>query len=261
MRQPLGQHFLRADKYVHALVDAVHLSKDDTVLEIGPGEGVLTKALLETGACVHAIEKDTNLVARLNKRFEKYIENGQLVVVSGDVRNTLDENLEKLPNGYVVISNIPYYLTGGLIRELLTHNNQPSRISLLIQKEVAERAVSKSSKESLLSIGIKAYGEPHYITSVPRGAFAPPPDVDSAIIVIENISRERFVESGIDEDTFFVLARTAFGQKRKQVQSTLGAFVGRDIVLKALRKTNLPETVRPEEISIDQWFLLANLLR
>src|SRR3989344_4154177 len=161
-KKSLGQHFLTDQTVLQIIIATARLTTNDTVLEIGPGLGNLTKALLATGACVIAVEKDDRLINRLTEKFAAAIKNKQLELIHADLLD-LDLTYKLQATTYKLIANIPYYLTGQIIRQFLTATNQPQSMTLMLQKEVAERIVAADGKESLLSISVKAYGAPHYI--------------------------------------------------------------------------------------------------
>ena len=203
-KKSLGQHFLKSQKAIETMVKTSGAQTGDLVLEIGPGMGVLTEALLQAGASVVAVEKDDLLIPVLEEKFEKEIKSGQLKLIHDDILNFDVSKVpfggSELPRGtldtYKLVANIPYYITGQIIRIFLEAENQPESMTLLVQKEVAERIVARDEKESLLSLSVKAYGTPKYVEKVPRGAFAPAPNVDSAIIHISNISKNNFRKIG-----------------------------------------------------------------
>ena len=254
----LGQHFLRGTWAARALVEAAGISRGSTVLEVGPGKGVLTKEILGVGARVIAIEKDEVLVAFLKERFASEIASGALSVVSDDIRNVLPEKLDLPEEGYIVAANIPYYITGEIIRQFLTAKVQPQRMALLIQKEVAQRITSK--RESILSLSVKAYGMPRIAAKVSRGNFSPPPSVDSAILVVENISRKFF--DGINEEEFFKIVRAGFSSKRKLLANNLAEKCGLEkaFVLDAFTKCDVQEKARAEEVPLEKWKCLTQQL-
>ena len=235
------------------------------MLEIGPGEGFLTVALLATGARVVAVEKDVRLINFLNKKFHKEITAKKLVLIHDDILNFLEAK-SYLPDGkaghleapYKLIANIPYYLTGQIIRQFLTAENQPQAMTLMLQKEVAQRIVAKNNKESLLSISVKAYGDPRYVRTVPAAVFWPKPKVNSAILAIENISRRRF--RGLSEKHFFGVLRAGFAKKRKKLLSNLSAIAPKQRVAEAFAALSLPENMRAEDLSTEGWFALAREL-
>lgn len=243
----LGQHFLTGLWAAATLAEAVAVRQGETIVEIGPGKGALTRELLKTGAPVLAIEKDEVLVAHLHESFKSEIGRGQLRIIGEDIRNfSADEAI----GVYVVAANIPYYITGEIIRQFLTTAHQPRAMALLIQKEVAERIVARDGKESILSISVKAYGTPRVVAKVSKGNFNPPPSVDSAILLVENISRDFF--SGIDEKKFFEIVRAGFSSKRKLLAGNLSRF-GKDKVLQAFDSAGIASKARAEDVTLEQW--------
>lgn len=249
-KKSLGQHFLHNKQALLSIVNTVSPQKGETILEIGPGKGALTEELLATGAQVVAIEADEELYAYNLERFASYIENGQFVLFHGDFLETDLKKIGLSEHSFSVIANIPYYITGQIIRRLLSGPIQPKNITLLVQKEIAERAVAKDNKESLLSISIRAYGTPKMGKIVKAGAFNPPPKVDSAILTITDISRDFF--NTFSEETFFELLRAHFGHKRKQLKGS-GLFSE-----KTFATCDVNPTARPETLSIDDWKCLVS---
>src|SRR3989344_3921209 len=212
----LGQHFLNAQWVARDLVKSVGIHSGESIIEVGPGKGALTKELLAQGARVIAIEKDIELIPVLNETFK-------------------DE----------------------IIRHFLTAPHQPRAMALLIQKEVAERIVARGKKESILSLSVKAYGKPSIVAKVTTSCFNPPPRVDSAILLIENISRDFF--DAIPEDAFFKVVKTGFASKRKMLAGNLkGIFEDAAGVLAAC---GIPEKARAEDLQLEHWKSLASKLR
>lgn len=221
-KKSLGQHFLTSSVVPRWMCDAGDIKPAETVVEIGPGTGVLTEELLLRGANVIALEADQRAIDVLTERFTNHCESGQLKVLHADVRNFDWTSLGLKNSSYKVVANIPYYLSGLLFRTILENEVQPSTLVFLVQKEVAKRAtsdISKGEKESLLSLSIKSFGEPAYIKNVSRGHFTPPPKVDSGIIAVRNISRDNFID--VPTIFFFELLHLGFGQKRKQLLGNL----------------------------------------
>jgi 16S rRNA (adenine1518-N6/adenine1519-N6)-dimethyltransferase len=235
------------------VVEASNVHEGDTVVEIGPGHGILTRELLKKGARVVAIEKDPSLVAELENTFVREIDTGTLTIYHDDIRD-FTPTVSLLSTRYVVVANIPYYITGYILRAFLTTEFQPAHMTVLIQKEVAERIVAKDGKESLLSLSVKAYGNPSLVRVVKAGAFSPPPKVDSAILHIENISRERF-SSKAHEERFYELLHAGFASKRKQLGASLGTLVAEDKLVSA----GIHKTARPEDVRFSNWITLATL--
>lgn len=246
-KKHLGQNFLTRDKYPILMAEAANVTKKDTVLEIGPGKGILTKTLLQKAGQVVSIEKDAKLVDFLKESFEKEIKQKNFILINDDIKKV---NLQKIINGkYKLVANIPYYLTGEIIRNFLTTKKQPISITLMVQKEVAKRIVSKE-KESLLSLSVKAYGEPKIIASVPAGNFHPKPKVDSAIIQISKISRKFF--NVVKEEGFFEILHAGFSHKRKILIKNLGGF-GKEKVKEIFEKENLDKNLRAEDVNLLTW--------
>ena len=243
------QNFLHSKAVLEDIVKASKIDPTDTILEIGPGLGSLTSELLNTGAKVVCVEKDDRLIPELAEKFKKEIENNQLKIVHGDI---LEQNIEQLlPEKYKLVANIPYYITGQIIRSFLESKRQPNTITLLVQKEVADRIVARDGKESLLSLSVKAYGEPKYIRTVGKGAFNPPPSIDSAVIFIDKISKDKF--AGLDEKFFFDVIHAGFAHKRKQLFSNLSSTTDKDYLLEALEKAGISPKSRAEDISLSAW--------
>jgi 16S rRNA (adenine1518-N6/adenine1519-N6)-dimethyltransferase len=248
-KKSLGQHFLNNPHYLERLADAAAVSAGDTVLEIGPGEGTLTAVLLARGARVVAVEKDTRLIPILKEKFKSE----KFVLYEEDI---LDTNISKLklPKQYRVVANIPYYITGALLKKFLSAKRQPSTLVFLVQKEVAER-IARSKKESILSLSIKAYGKPRYIKTVPRGAFSPPPAVDSAILLVENISRNNF-KNAKHEKRFFELVKAGFAHKRKLLVRNLEPLLGKQHS-HILQNVGMSENTRAEDVPLEKWLELS----
>ena len=255
-KKSLGQHFLKSKRAISKIIQAAELGAGDVVLEIGPGRGALTKALLETGARVIAVEKDSDMIEVLEQLFADEIESGRLLLIRDDIL-TFDPTAHGLQQGkYKLIANIPYYITGEIIRRFLSEVVQPERVVVLVQKEVATRIVVRDGKESILSLSVKAYGTPKLVMTVPARNFAPAPKVDSAILSITNISHERL--SSEKEERFFTIIKQAFSQKRKQLAGTIPPLVSKEILIEFLTQQKLPVTARPEELSFEDWMKLVN---
>jgi len=248
----LGQHFLKSKAALGSILAASHVNEGSVVLEIGPGKGVLTSALLLSGARVTAIETDTELTALLKERFSEEITSGQLKLVNADIRNvSLDDYISEK---YKVVANIPYYITGEIIRLFLSAEIQPESMTILVQKEVAQR-IARSKKESVLSLSVKAYGEPRYVKTVPARYFTPPPEVDSAILYIGPISKKFF--DTVSENTFFLVVKAGFANKRKKLLNNLAHIATKEKVSALLSKLNMKEDVRAEDVPLEKWKHLA----
>jgi len=260
-KKSLGQNFLKNDGVLQKIADAGELSLNDIVLEVGPGEGALTKKLLEKGCEVIAVEKDHRLISILQGKFAKEISNGNFKIFEGDI---LEDNAEKWGIGseeFKIIANIPYYITGQFFRKFLSGKIKPTKMVILVQKEIAERIVVRDGKESLLSISVKAYGEPKIVAKVSKGSFVPAPKVDSAVILIENISEKNFTERK-NEEIFFEILKAGFAHKRKVLISNLKEYFdknGMDIS-EIFTNLNLSKKIRAEDLKLEDWKKLSLLL-
>jgi len=251
-KKQFGQHFLTDNHAIHTMCDASNIQEEDVVLEIGPGQGVLTSVLLERGATVYAIEKDNDLIPVLEEKFMVALASKKLIIVHKDIRDVVAEDLPQIR--YKLVANIPYYITGEIIRTFLTAENHPTSITLLVQEEVARRICS-TEDGNLLQLSVHAYGTPKYIKKVKAGSFFPPPKVDSAIIHISNISKDYF--TGFSEESFFEVLHVAFNQKRKTLLKTLGGKYGKDIAEIALNKGEISTKARPETLKLEEWATLV----
>jgi len=190
----------------------------------------------------------------LQEKFAKEISAGQFTLIEADILDFNPSTSKLTAKNYKLIANIPYYITGVFIRKFLEAEIQPQAMILLIQKEVAERIVARDGKESILSISVKAYGNPRYVETVKAGSFTPAPKVDSAILAIENISRNRLV--GIDEKRFFELVKAGFAHKRKMLAGNLKSVFGEETEEK-ISKCGIPEKERAENLTLENWLCLA----
>jgi 16S rRNA (adenine1518-N6/adenine1519-N6)-dimethyltransferase len=248
LKKSLGQHFLMHARIAERIARAARVEQGAQVLEVGPGGGRLTRALLAAGARVIAVETDRAWCEKLAEEFAREIAGGKLALVHGDIRAF---NPGSIAGDYALVANIPYYLTGEILRQFLEAAHQPRALTLLVQKEVAER-VARSKKESLLSLSVKAFGTPAYEFTVPRGAFVPAPAVDSAVLSIRDISRRNFA-SAAEEARFFTLLRAGFAHKRKRLAKNLAEA--------GLAAPGLPENARAEDLPLAAWLSLARRAR
>ncbi|MCX6731485.1 MAG: 16S rRNA (adenine(1518)-N(6)/adenine(1519)-N(6))-dimethyltransferase RsmA, partial [Candidatus Parcubacteria bacterium] len=194
----LGQNFLTSQKIIDEIIKAADIKPNDIILEVGPGKGILTEALLKTGAKIIAVEKDKRFVDFLREKFSG-VKN--LKIIHNDILKSQISNLKS--QKYKIVANIPYYITSRFLRNFLQSDFQPVLMVLMVQKEVAKRIIS--GKESILSISVKVYGQPKIIKIVPARYFHPKPKVDSAILLIDNISKDFF--RNLTETRFFGLIK------------------------------------------------------
>lgn len=244
-KKSLGQNFLMHARIAERIALVSGVAVETTVFEIGPGTGMLTRELLKKVKKVIALEADIELYEALQEDFTDEISEGRLELIYGDVRTF---TIETLPKGYTLVANIPYYLTGEIFRMFLESSNQPSSLTLLVQKEVAAR-IARGKKESILSLSVKVYGTPKYEFTVPRGAFVPAPKVDSAVLSVRDISRSHFTARA-EEELFFKLIHAGFAHKRK--------FLRKNLTEAGLPVGNIPEKARAEDLSLTDWLNLLH---
>lgn len=268
----LGQHFLTCEWVLPALAQAAELTRNDTVLEIGPGTGVLTRFLASRAKMVIAVEKDQALAARLfrelseektpsqtSKHFsddrQKFVKN--VDVIPADI---LHFDFSILPENYKVVANIPYYLTSRLIRILLELKRKPDIIVFTIQKEVAERVIAKPPDMNILALSVQAYGTPKIIADVPASCFNPRPKIDSAILKISNISEDFFAQHHIARKDFFAIVKAGFSSRRKVLTNNLRSFASKKELVQTLNSIGHLPTSRPQELSLEEWAHLTRIL-
>ena len=252
-KKSLGQHFLTSKKVVSEIIAAANLTPTDTVLEVGPGKGILTEALLEKAGKVIAVEKDALLVNFLK---EKFATRPNLKIIEGDILDFLPEGSPRGEKGFKIVANLPYYITGHFLRFALESSRPPELMVLMVQKEVAERIVARDGRESLLSISVKKYATPRYIKKVPARYFSPKPKVDSAIITLTSCETE--LRSSVSQKSSVInmdLVKKGFAHKRKLLSTNLS--IGPEI----LKKCGIPEKARAENLSTDDWSKLSDIIR
>lgn len=259
-KKSLGQNFLKSKPALNMMGSVSNINKNDIILEIGPGKGALTKKLLLLAKKVVAVEKDSNLILHLKEKFSKEINSGSLVLVEEDILNFNLIDFKKynlLNKKYKIIANIPYNITGAIFKKFLSSEIQPSVMTLLVQKEVAERIVARDKKESILSLSIKAYGDPSYVMKVGKRFFSPSPKVDSAIISIKNISKNNF-KSEKEEKLFFEIIKTGFAHKRKILKKNLENIEKEPKQIeKIFEKLKINPKTRAENIPIEVWLKIT----
>ena len=255
-KKSLGQNFLKSADALRKIILAGEVSGKDTVLEIGPGKGALTEKILSAGATVLAVEKDNDLLEFLHGKFATELDEKKFVLVHEDILDFLPEEHGLRKGEYKIIANIPYNITGAILKKFLSGESQPERMVLMVQNEVAKRIVARDQKESLLSISVKAYGIPKIVTKVPARYFSPAPKVDSAVILIQNISKNLFSEQKIDEKKFWNLLKTGFAHKRKVLAGNLKELNPKIDWQASLHKVNLSIKTRAEDLSINDWVKL-----
>jgi 16S rRNA (adenine1518-N6/adenine1519-N6)-dimethyltransferase len=243
-----GQNFLIENNILEDIIKGADLKKSDTVLEIGPGLGNLTKKLAKNAKEVITIEKDREFVKILENELQ--VENIKNVEMKeGDALKLETKNL-KIKNGYKLVANLPYYITSPIIRKFLEEKNYPKLMVLMVQKEVAERICAKPPKMTILSVASQLYSKPQIIKIVKKECFWPKPKVDSAILKLENITSGKF--SLQFRNNFFKIVKTGFSSPRKQLKNNLKNIFG-EKTEEILKKTSINGTRRAESLSVKEW--------
>ncbi len=250
-KKSLGQNFLHAPQVIGKMIYEAKIEMGDTVLEVGPGKGALTQKLLETDAKIIAVEKDDRAIEYLHEKFKDAIKSEQLKILHEDILQFEPEKNNLSHGNYTIVANIPYYISGEFLRKFLEEKDQPKRIVVMLQKELAKRIVDE--KGSILGISVKAYGNPKYVVSVPRKFFRPIPNVDSAVVLIENISKKLFLEPKIEEKDFFNVLRVGFAHKRKVLIKNLEEIISRETLNNLWEEEKWSIKMRPEELTLEMW--------
>ena len=252
-QKSLGQNFLADHNALLKIVRDAGVSQDDRVLEIGAGLGNLTRLLAQHARQVTAIEIDDRLTPALEGVLRPF-DNVQLV--RGDILEIPMGSLFT-EEGYLVVANIPYYITSAVIRHLLEAAVKPARIVLTIQREVAERILSQDEKMSLLSLSVQVYGDARITNQIPAGCFYPKPQVDSSVLIIDVYEQPKLSDDGIR--WLFKLAHAAFNQKRKMLRNSLKSILGGDDekLSAVLAEAEIDPRQRPEALSLEEWIRLT----
>ncbi|MEK7179365.1 MAG: 16S rRNA (adenine(1518)-N(6)/adenine(1519)-N(6))-dimethyltransferase RsmA [Patescibacteria group bacterium] len=253
-KKSLGQNFLTSRTVAAHFLDAAHIEPGDTVVEVGPGMGFLTEFFLKNAQRVIAVEKDARMIEYLREKFSKEIISKKLILIHDDILNFGPETHNLKPKTYKLIGSIPYYLTGALLKKFLSADIQPQSMTLIVQREVAERIVARDKKESILSISVKAYGTPHYIETIDRQWFSPEPNVDSALLHIDEISKKNFSE--FTDSDFFALVKEGFKSKRKKISGNLRESMSKEDLVAA----GVSPDARAEDLALEQWKKLCAFL-
>lgn len=247
----LGQHWLKDRLILEAIADCAQLRPDDTVLEIGPGLGTLTSVLLSRVKQVVAVEFDPDLARKLPGQFP----GKNLSVEHADI---LDYDLTKLPAGYKVVANVPYYITSKIVQTLSESSNPPSLAVLLVQREVAERIAARPGDMSILAIAAQVYAYAELGLLVPAEYFTPPPKVDSQVVILHRRESSQF--GGNDPKAFFRMVKAGFSAKRKKLRSSLsgGLGVSKQEIETLLADSKVSPDARAEDLDLESWQRLTH---
>lgn len=249
----LGQNFLSDPVALQRVAETAHISAQDTVIEIGAGLGSLTRYLAVFAQKVIAIEIDPKLIPPLKQVVAPF---QNIEIIQGDILNLQPDELNPSTD-YLVVANIPYYITSAIIRHLLTAATRPKRVVLTIQYELAQRICAGPGNMSLLALSVQVYSEPHIRARIPAGAFYPAPKVDSAILRLDLFSEPLIPNPNLD--IFFNLSQAGFSQKRKMLRNAMSAGLHLDpkSVEAVLNQAGIDPHRRAETLSIAEWGTLT----
>ncbi len=259
-KKSLGQNFLKDESVLQRIVESANLSNDNLVIEIGPGQGVLTEKLAAVCKKVIAIELDDRLIDLLRNKLRNF-ENTE--IIHGDI---LKINLPQLiedhiflkaseAKSYKLVANIPYYITAPIIKLFLETKYPPSEMILMVQKEVAERICASAGEMSILAVAVQYYAQPEYLFTVPREAFDPAPKVESAVIKIVISNQQSVISKKEESKKFFRIVRAGFSAKRKTLANNLASSLQLDkkTVEEKLAEKGFSKSVRAQELGVEDW--------
>jgi 16S rRNA (adenine1518-N6/adenine1519-N6)-dimethyltransferase len=250
-KKGLGQHFLVDRAVLEKIISAAELEPSDTVIEVGPGLGILTEELVKKAGKVIAIEADSKLASSLQKTFSKI---PQLTVLNANVLE-IDpgEIFAKKRQSYKVVANLPYYIAAPILRHFLEASLKPSLMVVMVQKEVGQSIVAAPGDMSILGISVQLYGKPAIVDYVPAQSFYPQPKVDSAIVRIDVYPRPSVEVEGIAG--FFEMVKAGFSAPRKQIRNSLALGLQLDsaAVVELLQQAGIAPQRRPETLSLEEW--------
>jgi 16S rRNA (adenine1518-N6/adenine1519-N6)-dimethyltransferase len=258
----LGQNLLVADSAYERIIAASELTRDDFVLEIGPGLGTLTRRLADVAGHVTAVELDARMVTVL---VDTLGDRTNVTVREGDILEIQPETLVTEPAAascrrYKVVANLPYYITSRVLRHLLTATVRPSLLTVMVQKEVADRIIARPGELSLLAVSVQAYGEATLVCAIPPSAFFPIPRVSSAVLSIRTFPEPAVARAR--EERFFNVVRAGYQQRRKQLHNSLVANLGLGAarVDEALKAAAIAAQARPQMLDVAAWLRLTEAL-
>jgi len=247
-KKDLGQHFLVNPEALQSIVEAAELTKEDKVLEVGPGMGVLTNELCKHAGEVIALEFDKAMISIVKTSCIKHT---NLKVINADVLKFDSSELGQ----YKLVANLPYYITSPVLRLFLEAENKPDEMVILVQREVAERICAKPARMSILAISVQFYGNPKIVEVIPRTSFFPAPKIDSAILKIRIYKKPLF---DVDVPLFFRLVKAGFGEKRKQLINSLsgGLTLNKETTELLLKDAGISTMARAESLAMMDWYNL-----
>lgn len=257
-----GQNFLVSQEIIEKMIAAAQIGRQDTILEVGSGLGILTEALIKKAKKVISVELDKKLFDFLKLKFAD-IKN--LELINDDILKANPVSYKLKAESYKIVASLPYNITSHFLKKFLTGQNRPTEMTLLLQKEVAQRICAKPGKMSLLSLSVQLYGQPEIIEIVPKDNFWPIPKVDSAILKIKKIKGQKEIDkilAGISEKFFWQVARIGFSARRKQLQNNLasGFSLTNIEAKKLLKKANFDPRIRAQDLGLNDWLSLTRAI-
>lgn len=255
-----GQNFITDTNLLASMVQDANITNEDIVVEIGPGAGTLTREIAKVAKKVYAFEIDKNLVPILNETLQDVLD--KVEVIFKDIQKVSENELKKLLNGqnYKVVANLPYYITTPIIMKFLESDYKPQSITIMVQKEVADRLTSKANDSDFgaITLAINLEGEAIETRFVSRQMFMPPPNVDSTIVRIDILDKYK----DVDKKKVKKIIKAAFCMRRKTLVNNLSnSFkISKEEIIKILEQMNLDSLVRGEALDIDQYIKLSTLL-
>lgn len=253
-KKSLGQNFLINDSFLPTIIKAADIKTGDIILEIGPGLGILTEALLNAGAKVFAIEKDFDLIAGLTKKFGN---NQNLKIVHQDALFFDETTFDR----YKVVANLPFNVAAPLIRKFLESTKPPETMVVMVQKEVAEKILAKpgNRERGVLTLAVEFYGRAEMISVVSKNSFRPQPKVDAAIIRIKPFHQHLVGAGMVEPRAFFRVVKAGFASKRQQIHNSLAATLRlpKAQVIDILKRSSIDPIKRAEDLSLEDWINLT----
>lgn len=251
-KKSLGQNFLINEGIYRKIIAATEIERGDIVVEIGPGLGTLTQYLLDTGAEVVAVEKDTVLAGYLK---QKFVNQKHVKIIEGDILKFNPSHYSLITNHYKLVGNIPYYLTSHLLRIIFETWPSPELIVLTLQKEVAQRICAKPPKMSLLAVSVQYYSKPKIVSYVSKNSFWPAPEVDSAIVRLKPHARTDADLTRTNAEHFFQVVKIGFSGKRKQLGNNLARELKltKKFVEEKLKSISVEPKRRAETLTLNEW--------
>jgi 16S rRNA (adenine1518-N6/adenine1519-N6)-dimethyltransferase len=256
-KKGLGQHFLVDRSVLEEIISAAELVPSDTVIEVGPGLGVLTEELVKKAGKVIAVEADPKLASSLQKRLSKF---ANLTVINADILQLDPLELIDRKRHYKVVANLPYYIAAPILRHFLEASLKPSLMVVMVQKEVGQSMVAQPGNLSIFAISVQLYGKPFIVDYVPAQSFYPEPKVDSAIVRIEVYPKPAIAVENIAG--FFEIVKAGFSAPRKQIRNSLalGLQLTSAEIAELLKQSGIALHRRPETLSLEEWSRLQQTL-